>query len=91
MSGYLPPHIDKGTNNLNEQRCRYDIAHEMRNMQIVHAVHTHEIAEDTYHIWYHTTLLAAKLNQAPSLISTIKMYQNSRQKDSKQIDHDEKL
>jgi hypothetical protein len=63
----------------------------MRNMQIVHAVHTHEIAEDTYHIWYHTTLLAAKLYQAPSLISTIKMYQNSRQKDGKQIDHDEKL
>ena len=75
VGGDLPPHIDQGTDDLDEQRRRHDVTHEMGDVQIIHPVGTGEVTEDTDDIGHHSTFLVTQLDQCPTLITAIEVNQ----------------
>ena len=91
MGGYLPPHIDEGTDNLNHQGCDDDGDDEMGYMHLHHDIDATEITENRQDVGHHATLATSEFDEAPTLIATIEVDEHRGQQDGEEIDHDEHL
>ena len=85
MGGNLPPDIDEGADNLYQQGCYHDGPHEVGHVETFHYVDTSKVANDGDDVRYHASFAVSQLDEVPSLIAAVKVYEQGGEENGEQI------
>ena len=87
VRGNLPAKVYQRTNHLHGKCRHYHRSNEMRHVQQVYDVVTHEVAHNTYYVRHHSPLLLSELYRCPSVIILVYLDEVGRDNGREEIDY----